>query len=77
MQSQFQSLPILWSVCLMPKVRVWGGFGEKKSNSGRQFYIQDRIFDSEGLCPALTEYKADYWIVIKDVQSSVEGDNED
>lgn len=51
----------------MPKkdVEVWGGLGEKKSNSGTQWYIQDRIYDSEGLCPALTGFKADYWIIIK------------
>ena len=46
------------------KVVVWGGFGEKKSNSGRQYYLQDRIYDSDGLCPALSTYKSDYWIII-------------
>jgi len=43
---------------------VWGGFGEKKSNSNTQWYIQDRIFDADGLSPALTDYKSDYWIMI-------------
>ena len=47
------------------KVKVWGGLGEKKSNNGRQWYIQDRIYDSDGLCPALTAYKSDYWILIR------------
>ena len=46
------------------EVIVWGGFGDKKSNSGRQWYIQDRIYDSNGLCPALTAFKSDYWIII-------------
>lgn len=47
-------------------VRVWGGFGEKKSNRGTQWYIQDRVYDSTGISPALTQFKADYWIVIFD-----------
>lgn len=47
-------------------VKVWGGFGEKKSNKGRQWYIQDRVYDSDYLCPALTTFKSNYWIVIKE-----------
>lgn len=50
----------------MDKVKVWGGLGEKKSNNNTQYYFQDRIYDSCGISPALTEYKSDYWIVIKD-----------
>ena len=46
------------------KVKVWGGFGEKKSNNGTQYYFQDRIYDSRCLCPALMRFKSDYWIVI-------------
>lgn len=46
------------------EVIVWGGFGDKKSNSGTQWYIQDRVYDSDGICPALTAFKSDYWIVI-------------
>ena len=49
----------------MRKVKVWGGLGEKKSNKCTQWYIQDRIYDSDGLCPALTNYKSDYMVVIK------------
>ena len=45
-------------------MKVWGGFGEKKSNNGTQFYYQDRIYDTNGLCPALTNWKSDYWIVV-------------
>ena len=48
------------------EVRVWGGFGEKKSNKGTQWYLQDRIFDSNGISPALTGYKSDYWVVISE-----------
>ena len=51
------------------KVRVWGGFGEKKSNGGTQWYIQDRVYDSDGLSPALTTFIANYWIVIKEDES--------
>ena len=50
----------------MREVRVWGGFGEKKSNSGTQWYIQDRVYDSRGVSPALSTFKSDYWIVIFD-----------
>lgn len=46
------------------EVKLWGGFGEKKSNRGTQWYIQDRVYDSNGISPALTSYKADYWIII-------------
>lgn len=42
-----------------------GGFGEKKSNKNTQWYIQDRIYSADGICPALTSYKSDYWIIIK------------
>ena len=47
-------------------VIVWGGIGEKKSNKGTQWYLQNRIFDSDGICPALSTFKSDYWIVIFD-----------
>lgn len=45
-------------------MKVWGGIGEKKSNKGTQWYLQDRIFDSNGLCPALTTLANGYWIII-------------
>ncbi len=41
-----------------------GGIGEKKSNKGTQWYIQNRIYDSRGVSPALTTFISDYWIVI-------------
>lgn len=47
------------------EVTVWGGIGEKKSNNGRQWYIQNRIYDTNGLSPALTTFKSDYWIILK------------
>lgn len=34
-------------------VKVVGGIGEKKSNSGTQWYMQDRIYDSK-IAPAIT-----------------------
>ena len=34
-------------------VEVIGGIGEKKSNSGTQFYQQDRIYNKDKLSPAL------------------------
>ena len=54
------------------KVKVWGGVGEKKSNKGTQWYIQDRIYDSEGLSPALTTYKSDYLIIIRQRRCDLE-----
>ena len=50
----------------MREVKVCGGIGEKKSNKGTQWYIQDRIYDSDGLCPSLTTFKSDYWILIRE-----------
>ena len=44
------------------KVKVWGGFGEKKSNNGTQWYYQDRVYDTNGLSPALTTLR--FWIVV-------------
>ena len=48
------------------KVKVWGGIGEKLSNNGTQWYLQNRIFDSDGLCPALTVMKSDFWVKMTD-----------
>ena len=49
----------------MNEVVLWGGIGEKNSNNNTQFYIQNRIYDSEGISPALTSYKSDYWIIVR------------
>lgn len=35
------------------EVEVLGGMGEKKSNGGQQYYQQDRIYNTETICPAL------------------------
>ena len=51
---------------LKNKVIVWGGLGEKKSNNGTQWYQQDRIYDTDGIAPALMKDKADLLIVVKD-----------
>ena len=50
----------------MPKkeIKVWGGIGEKKAKRTNQWAIQDRIYDSNYLCPTLTNYKANYWIIV-------------
>lgn len=58
------------------EVKVWGGLGEKKSNRNTQWYLQDRIYDSNCLCPALTNYKANYWIIIYD-EKDPKGETDD
>ena len=35
------------------KVEVLGGIGERKSNNNTQYYQQHRVYDKDGLCPAL------------------------
>lgn len=46
------------------KVIVWGGFGEKNSNNGTQWCMQNRVYDSRGICPCLTNWKSNYWIIV-------------
>lgn len=46
------------------KVIIWGGIGEKKSNSGTQHYQQDRVYSPNGLAPALSRFKSDFLIII-------------
>lgn len=58
------------------KVKVWGGLGEKNSNKGTQWYIQNRIYDTRGISPALTTYKSDYWIVIFEEEMECDGNCE-
>ena len=53
-------------------VIVWGGIGEKLSNKGTQWYLQNRIFDSDGISPSLSTFKSDYWVVIYEEEG--EGD---
>lgn len=48
---------------MVDKIILWGGVGEKKSNKGTQYYIQDRIYDSNGICPALNTVSP-YWVII-------------
>lgn len=55
-------------------VIVWGGIGEKLSNKGTQWYLQNRIFDSDGISPALSTFKSDYWVVIYEEEGEGEGD---
>ena len=35
-------------------VIIWGGIGEKKSNKGTQWYLQNRVYDSKGISPSLS-----------------------
>ena len=53
-------------------VILWGGVGSKKSNKGTQFYIQDRIYSSNGLCPSLNTFINGYWIIIWDIDDEEE-----
>ena len=46
----------------MNKVQVIGGFGEKASNKGTQYYFHNRIYSIDGLSPSLTTYVKGYWI---------------
>lgn len=48
------------------KPRVIGGIGEKKSNGGRQWYMQDRIYDNNIAISIATSFNPYYL---------VEGDN--
>lgn len=52
------------------EIILWGGIGEKKSNGGRQWYRNYRIYDSNGLSPALSQLY--FWIVIKKEKDDVE-----
>lgn len=47
----------------MREVKVVAGIGEMNSNSNTQWYIQNRIYDSNGISPCLTTFIADYWVV--------------
>ena len=48
------------------KVKVYGGVGEKKSNNGTQWYLQNRVFDVNGISPSLTTFVNGYLIILKD-----------
>ena len=49
----------------MPReIILWGGLGEKKSNNGKQHYVQNRIYDSNGISPAITGTRPNYLIII-------------
>lgn len=44
------------------KPRVIGGIGEKKSNSGRQWYMQDRIYDNNIAISIATSFNPYYLV---------------
>lgn len=48
----------------MCEVRLWGGIGKKKSNKGTQWYLRDRVYDSDGISPSLSATV--FWIIVKE-----------
>lgn len=44
-----------------------GGIGEKKSNGGRQYYQQDRIYDSRAIamCLPANLSSGSYWYLVE------------
>lgn len=47
-----------------------GGIGEKRSNKGTQWYQQNRIYDPEGIAPALSKDKSDLMVIINEDKTS-------
>lgn len=43
-----------------------GGVGEKISNGGTQYYLQDRVFDSSGFSTAVTTSFMPWFLVEED-----------
>lgn len=41
-----------------------GGIGKKKSNRGKQWYLRDRVYDSDGISPLLSATV--FWIIVKE-----------
>ena len=48
----------------MCEVKLWGGIGKKKSNKGKQWYLRDRVYDSDGISPSLSATV--FWIIVKE-----------
>lgn len=48
----------------MCEVVLWGGIGKKKSNRGKQWYLRDRVYDSDGISPLLSATV--FWIIVKE-----------
>jgi len=50
-----------------------GGIGEKKSNGGKQYYQQDRIYDSNSIAMACTASISggSYWYLVYEESRSV------
>jgi DNA (cytosine-5)-methyltransferase 1 len=55
----------------MKKPRVIGGIGEKKSNSGRQYYMQDRIYDGDYALAIATSINP-YYVVGEEMEENKE-----
>lgn len=43
--------------------KLWGGIGDCKSNGGRQWYMQNRIYDADYVAIALTPHHNPYYII--------------
>lgn len=56
----------------MNKVILIGGIGEKNSNSNRQWYLQNRIYDAEGLALCIAQSFAPYYLE-EEMQTKVIG----
>lgn len=52
-------------------IKLWGGVGEKKSNRNTQYYLQNRIYDANGLSPSLTSVQF-YVIIFEEEDESEE-----
>ena len=48
-----------------------GGIGEKKSNGGKQYYQQDRIYDGNAIAMALSAQLpgGSYWYAVEETES--------
>ena len=49
---------------MVDKVIVWGGLGEKRSKGGTKWYLQDRVYCVDGLCPALNSFVRGYLVIV-------------
>ena len=56
------------------KPQLVGGIGEKKSNNGRQYYQQDRIYDSNAIAMASPAQLqgGSYYYAVEEVAKTVE-----
>ena len=50
------------------KPKLVGGFGEKKSNGGTQWYQHDRVYDSRAIsmCLQASLPRGSYWYLVEE-----------